>query len=127
MEVIIWLAVIVLSIWLIVLFVGISTNIRQIKVHFVDTSHFSVLTRKDVNLAILTDTKEILYNRIVKSIFESYYTRCSLSGDQIKVSRYNKSALEGIVAKAEGYCKKLGYELPVELKSMEAFIAFYNS
>lgn len=122
---------VVVYIWMIFLFVRMSGDTRAVRQHLEQQSIASTsttVTMRDVKLSIILGTQEETYKRILRFLYNSYFKRCRVDGEYTIVAFYDdENKLQNIIRVANDFCNQLGYKIPEELHSMDAFLSFYNS
>lgn len=133
-ELYILIAVFVLAfyVWMFILFFNMTQDVRMIRNITADqqtSSHSSKITMREVNLAILQGRQEETYRRVLTSVYNEICKLCRPEGVKMVPYYYEsqQEALDKYISYAEYYCYKLGYELPEQLKSLQAFLEFFNA
>lgn len=131
LSIIVLVLVLVFYIWMIVLFVRMSRDTSAVRKHLDEQSIISTSTMvsiRDVTLSIILGNQEETYKRILTSLYNSYFKRCRSDGGYKIVAFYDdEKKLQSLIKVANDFCNILGYKLPEELSSMDAFLRFYNS
>lgn len=122
--------VLVFYIWMIVLFVRMSSDTRVIKKVLADQgsgTEESKISMRDINLAILLHTQEKTFERLVTSLYNQFVKRCvKMEDGKLTPGIYKESELEMYIRSANKYAAMLGMNIPQQLQSMDAFLDFYN-
>lgn len=121
------LAAIALEVWLLYLFVNMCKDVRSIEksVAGSNTTAYDWVDIMDVKLAVLQGQQEKLYNRIVSCLFMKYQ-KCFFPKNGTFIRWPDHEDMDARVREAEEYCKLLGYKLPDQLKSLDAFQDYCN-
>ena len=113
------LAVLAIQVWLIVLFVRMSGNVKTMLSLMQEQKGMSALSTADAKLAVLLNKEDEMYEKLIKKLFRLYTSSIAQYGPQ-NAQLHVKDSIKAAIS----ICNILGREFPAQLMTVEAFQSY---